>query len=137
MCGALSALLPGRFVGCGHLAYSVAVDVAVGLQFIHSRGIVHRDLKSANILVSNSHYAGLCQAEVRRWWLVRPTVCKLTDFGESRSTAVKTRVHMKHTVTRNVTRGSPVYQAPEIYIGSKAGIWIYAVTVICYTRPTV
>lgn len=30
----------------------VAVDVAMALQYIHERGIIHQDLKPANIMVS-------------------------------------------------------------------------------------
>ena len=120
----MKVLLPGKFVGCTQLALNIAVDVATGLQFMHSRGAVHRDLMSANVLVSNSHYAHLDESGVKKWWLVRPIVCKLTDFGESRSCTVKTRFHMTNTLSRNLARGSPVYQAPEIFTGSKAGITV-------------
>src|SRR5690242_3491731 len=34
-------------------AVNVAMQVATGLQHAHSRGIVHRDIKSSNILITN------------------------------------------------------------------------------------
>src|SRR5689334_11797890 len=34
-------------------AVNVAMQVAAGLQHAHSRGIVHRDIKSSNILITN------------------------------------------------------------------------------------
>jgi hypothetical protein len=62
------------------------------------------------------------------WWLVRPVVCKLADFGESRSNAVKNceRVTTKHSF--NIARGTPVSQAPETFKSSVCGINISDLT---------
>lgn len=35
----------------------VAIDIAEGIEFLHSRNVVHRDLNLGNVLVSNKHYA--------------------------------------------------------------------------------
>ena len=37
-----------------------AKEIIQGLAYLHSNGIVHRDLKSANMLVSNQQYSSLC-----------------------------------------------------------------------------
>ena len=50
--------------------------------------------------------------------MLKPIVCKLTDFGESRSHAMQTAT-ICHTVTSNVQRGCPAYMAPEIFSGNR------------------
>lgn len=47
-------------------------DVAKGLEFLHNCGIIHRDVKSANMLVASLEYS----ASVR---------IKITDFGTSKA----------------------------------------------------
>jgi serine/threonine protein kinase len=55
-------------------------------QYLHSKKLIHRDLKPQNLLVNN------------KW------VCKVADFGVS---TIK-------TTTRTMTAiGTPVYMAPE------------------------
>jgi serine/threonine protein kinase len=51
---------------------SLGVQIAFAIEHIHSRGVVHQDIKPANILVDASD-------EHAHWWLV------LTDFGVSSS----------------------------------------------------
>jgi len=103
--------------------YCVSVDCCFDLNRCFAVK-VHRDLKTANVLVSNAHYSQLPMPDVSRWWLLRSVVAKLTDFGESRSSAVKTRCHVTKTLSPNVVRGSPIYQAPEILNGPHSGIEI-------------
>lgn len=97
--GAVAALLDGPQL------LRILQGTAEGMAFLHSRGIIHRDLKSANLLLD----AG--QSEV-----------KVCDFGLSRQafeTAAMTRV------------GSVQWAAPEVLLGvaygQRADVWSYGV----------
>ena len=80
-------------------------DSAAGMAFLHSRGLIHRDLKSANLLLDAEHER-----------------CKVCDFGLSREaflTAKMTRV------------GSVQWAAPEVLLGVayglRADVWSFGV----------
>ena len=82
-----------------------ALDVASGLKYLHNNSIAHRDLKPENILVSNHHYSHLKdQGNIERMITIKPLICKLTDFGESRSKDIHTQQILKSKTTR-VNRG--------------------------------
>ena len=42
----------------------IAESVARGLQYLHSKDIVHRDVKPGNILVSNQHYCSITEVRL-------------------------------------------------------------------------
>lgn len=75
-------------------ACDLLLQVAAGLDFAHAAGIVHRDVKPANILVS------------------RDGVAKITDFGVAKQASV--------TLTRTGTvLGTPAYMSPEQITGAE------------------
>ena len=81
---------------------------------------MHRDLKPSNLLVSKRHY---CKKDISADQLPSvfadcPVVCKLTDFGESRSTLLQT-ASIIHAKTMNIERGTKPYMAPEIILEGK------------------
>jgi tRNA A-37 threonylcarbamoyl transferase component Bud32 len=71
-------------------AAQVAFDLAEALYYAHGMGVVHRDVKSANIMVD------------------RRGQCMLTDFGLAR--IQRTEEKLTHD---GVLMGTPAYMAPE------------------------
>ena len=45
-----------------------ACDIAEGMEFIHSKGLVHRDLKSMNVLVDHSGRCKIADLGLARKW---------------------------------------------------------------------
>jgi serine/threonine-protein kinase len=88
----LKSLLASRLVE-PQAALDIGAQVAEGLAYAHERGIVHRDVKPANIMV------------------VRGGPAKIMDFGiaRMRQSDVKTQTGM--------LLGSPKYMAPEQLLG--------------------
>ena len=70
-------------------------EIASAQQFLHSKKIIHRDLKAENVLVAND------------------LSIRLMDFGLSRL--------MEHTHAANMTAaiGTSIYMAPELTLAEK------------------
>ena len=88
----LTSLLDGRVVDPAQ-ALDIGAQIADGLAYAHERGVVHRDVKPANIMVERGGRA------------------KIMDFGiaRMRSSDVKTQT--------GILLGSPKYMAPEQLLG--------------------
>merc|ERR1711934_1247513 len=83
-------------------------EAAVGMAFLHSKKLIHRDLKPQNLLVSQD-------------W-----TCKIADFGVST---------IKPAVTQVMTCvGTPSYMAPEVLrkgkYSEKADVYSFGVLLL-------
>ena len=94
----------------------IARDVTNAIAYLHRKDIVHRDVKSANILVSNSHYSNLHGVDLKVAYEKTPIIYKLGDLGETRSQATKTNILLQNSRIKALNRGSQVFMAPEISI---------------------
>ncbi|OHT10646.1 TKL family protein kinase [Tritrichomonas foetus] len=83
-----------------------AFDIARGMQFLHSRHIIHRDMKSLNVLLDADGFARIC------------------DFGFSRNS------DEDEPMTQNI--GTPHWMAPELLsatsnYNSKIDVYAYGI----------
>jgi eukaryotic-like serine/threonine-protein kinase len=96
-------------------AISIAAQVADGLAYAHQHGVVHRDVKPANIMVPPG------------------SAVKITDFGIARM-----RTAANDLTQTGMMLGSPKYMSPEQVIGKRADHRsdIFSLGVILYEMLT-
>ncbi|KAA6360981.1 MAG: hypothetical protein EZS28_043492 [Streblomastix strix] len=85
-------------------------QILEGLCFIHSKNIIHRDIKGSNIMMHSVPGSG-------------KVILKIADFGEVKQILNSSQNQMKVS-----GRGTPPYMAPELYLGIgianvKADVW--------------
>ncbi|KAF9040540.1 kinase-like domain-containing protein [Panaeolus papilionaceus] len=76
---------------------SFAAQILDGLQYLHSKGIIHRDLKSENVLVEPHG------------------VCKISDFGISKN------VNQNNAERFTLMKGTMNWMSPEVITGDSDG----------------
>lgn len=89
-------------------------QIVSGVDYLHSKGIIHRDIKGANILVTDSG------------------VAKLADFGCSKQLAGMFTTSVEESL--RAIRGSIPWMAPEVIkqtgYGRSSDIWSLGATAI-------
>jgi len=78
------------------VALDIAKQIAFGLSYAHSKGVIHGDLKPENILIGENNI-------------------KIADFGLSR--VIKQSLKMSTSESSSYVVGTPQYMAPEIIYG--------------------
>jgi serine/threonine protein kinase len=91
-------------------ALDISLQIADGLEAAHRQGVIHRDLKSQNVLINASNQV------------------KIIDFGLAHTT------HLQGMTATGLIMGTPEYMAPEQVAGRKVDerADIYSLGVILY-----
>lgn len=115
---------------CGHLPYPVVRylfrDICLGLGYVHSMGVIHRDLKLENVLLDAEGRAVLADFGIAK--IINPSLQRaFSDKETLLNTSVGKRV-----------AGSHFYLAPELLAGDAATVKsdIYALGVMLYRLLT-
>lgn len=109
-------------------ALPIALDICEGLRLIHHQGIVHRDLKSANIMLCNRDHQ--LRAVVMDFGLAHDG---MGDGAAADGTTVSVVSRSSGAIA-----GTPAYMAPEQFEGKpvSAAADIYALGVVLYEMVT-
>lgn len=91
-------------------AYNIASQICDGLEEAHKQGVIHRDLKSQNIIINASGHL------------------KIIDFGLAHST------HLQGMTATGLIMGTPEYMAPEQVSGKRVDerADLYSLGIILY-----
>ncbi|BDA51600.1 probable mitogen-activated protein kinase kinase kinase 20 at C-terminar half [Coccomyxa sp. Obi] len=114
-----TAITAGRLRGNLENILLCALDVATGMRYLHAMGVVHADLKPANVLLKT---APKTCADPRGF------TCKIADFGMARLLE-SDGTHVAHD-----TLGSLPYMAPEVLqaggLTKAADVYSYAILLL-------
>ena len=104
-------------------AQRISVDICNGLQTIHEAGIIHRDLKSQNIMLASRNEA---------------TCAVLMDFGLARELSIHTSSPLTDLTQPGGIVGTPNYMAPEQFEGKELtpATDVYALGIVLYELVT-
>ncbi|KZW00630.1 hypothetical protein EXIGLDRAFT_720865 [Exidia glandulosa HHB12029] len=87
-------------------------EIAMGMAYLHSRQVIHGDMKAANVLVDDQHQ------------------CVIADFGQS-----DIRDEVYRLSGRSVPHGTVRWSAPEIIFGEgvlTTAVDVYAFAICCH-----
>jgi mitogen-activated protein kinase kinase kinase 3 len=96
---------------------SYLFQILSGLQYLHEKNVLHRDIKGGNILVNDEG------------------IVKLADFGASKSFVTDSNgilMEGEDSMANMTIRGTPYFMAPEVFqesYGRKADVWSCACVV--------
>jgi len=110
--GTLGGIEPGAVA-------HVAMQAAKGIEYIHKMGVVHRDIKPDNLLVTKD-------------WVV-----KVADFGVSKKIDQKTDGGLLKDTAGTYPFMSPQIANGDSYEGKMADVWALGITVFALTFATV
>ena len=78
-----------------HTQVNICHDIALALVYLHSKGIIHHDLSSSNVLIAGS-------------------LAKISDFGVSKIISLHPR-----TTPLSLNQGTMVYMPPEVELSGR------------------
>jgi eukaryotic-like serine/threonine-protein kinase len=104
-------------------AQQISIEICDGLETIHQAGIIHRDLKSQNIMLASRNGS---------------TCAVLMDFGLARELSSPTASTLTNLTKPGVIVGTPNYMAPEQFEGNELtpATDVYALGIVLYELVT-
>ncbi|KAH3765649.1 tyrosine protein kinase [Pelomyxa schiedti] len=111
--GSLSSVMR-KYNMCYCLKVKMASDAAKGMNYLHTNGIIHRDFKPDNLLVTSLA-------------LNSPVNCKITDFGTTRDI---NEANATNKYTLGI--GTVMYHAPEMILPATEGAYNQSCDVFSY-----
>lgn len=105
-------------------ALSICEQIAEALDEAHTKGVVHRDLKPQNVMISRLPQGGY--------------VAKVLDFGMAKLTSHGPDESIAQLTREGMAVGTPRYIAPEQARGKDVGAWsdLYALGLLFYEMFT-
>jgi eukaryotic-like serine/threonine-protein kinase len=104
-------------------AQQISIEICDGLETIHQAGIIHRDLKSQNIMLASRNGS---------------TCAVLMDFGLARELSTPTSSTLTDLTRPGIIVGTPNYMAPEQFEGKELtpATDVYALGIVLYELVT-
>lgn len=84
---------------------SIALDLALGLAYAHSSGVIHRDLKPENVIIDS--------------FTDKKPVLKLIDFGLCKADTNQSQTQQSTLTGTGELLGTAAYMSPEQILGQK------------------